>query len=53
MAAWTVMFKESVIDDLRALGRKEGRAILKAVLARLAADPVSETRNLKTLRPNP
>jgi mRNA-degrading endonuclease RelE of RelBE toxin-antitoxin system len=53
MAAWTVILKESVIDDLRALGRKEGRAILKAVVARRAADPVSETRNLKTLRPNP
>jgi hypothetical protein len=30
VAAWTVSLKESVIHDLRALGRKQGRAVLKA-----------------------
>ena len=45
--------KESVIADLRALGRTEGRAVLKEALALLAADPLAETRKLKTLRPNP
>ena len=48
-----MLLKESVVDDLRALGRKEGRAVLKAAVARLAADPLAETRHMKTLRPNP
>ena len=48
-----MLLKESVVDDLRALGRKEGRAVLKAAVARLAADPLAETRQMKTLRPNP
>lgn len=53
MPTWTVEVKESVIDDLRALGREQGRAVLKAAVERLAADPLTETRNQKTLRPNP
>lgn len=51
--AWTVTLKEPLVDDLRALGRREGRAVSKAAGARLAADPRAETRHLKTLRPNP
>ncbi len=47
------MLKDSVIRDLRALGRKEGAAVLKTATARLTADPLAESRNLKTLRPNP
>jgi mRNA-degrading endonuclease RelE of RelBE toxin-antitoxin system len=50
---WTVTLKDSVIDDLRSLGRTEGRALLKAAVARLAAGPLAETRHMKTLRPNP
>ncbi len=53
MPPWTIGLKESVIDDLRALGIKQGRAVLKAAIARLVQDPVAETRHLKTLRPNP
>ena len=53
MPAWTVALKESVIDDLRALGRKQGRAVLKAAAERLAANPLATTRHLKSLRPNP
>ena len=53
MPAWTVTLKQSVIDELRALGRKEGRAVLRAAIERLAADPLAQTRNLRTLRPNP
>jgi mRNA-degrading endonuclease RelE of RelBE toxin-antitoxin system len=53
VSAWTVTLKESVIGDLRALGRKAGRAVLKAAVARLAADPLAEARHMKTLRPNP
>lgn len=51
--AFTVNLKESVIDDLRSLGRKEGRRLIKEAEQRLSADPLAETRNLKTLRPNP
>ena len=53
MPAWTVTLKESVIDDLRSLGHSEGRTVLRATKARLGADPLAQTRNLKTLRPNP
>ena len=52
MPAWTVAFKESVVDDLQALGKKQGRAVLKATISRLSEDPLAQTRNLKTLRPN-
>lgn len=44
---------ESVIDDLRALGRKQSRAVLKQATARLSSDPRATTRHLKSLRPNP
>lgn len=50
--AWTVTLKESVIEDLRWFGRKDGRKLLKAAEERLSADPLAETRHLKTLRPN-
>ena len=51
--AWTVTIKESVCEDLRWFGRKDGRLLLLAAEQRLAADPLSETRNMKTLRTNP
>jgi mRNA-degrading endonuclease RelE of RelBE toxin-antitoxin system len=51
--AWTVELKESVIDDLRWFGRRDGRLLLAAAQESLATDPLAETRNLKTLRPNP
>jgi hypothetical protein len=51
--AWTVALKESVIDDLRWFGRKDGRLLLAAAEEVLRADPTAETPNLKTLRPNP
>lgn len=43
--AWTVHLKDSVIDDLRSFGKKDGRLLL--------SDPLAETRNMKTLRSNP
>jgi mRNA-degrading endonuclease RelE of RelBE toxin-antitoxin system len=51
--AWTIMLKESVIDDLRWFGKKDGRQLLDEAEARLSEDPLAETRNMKTLRPNP
>src|SRR5208282_778891 len=53
MPTWSVTLKESVLNDLRALGFKQGRAVLKAATARLAEDPLGQTRHLKTLRANP
>ncbi len=51
--AWTVTLKESVIKDLRWFGRKDGRLLLDTAVERLTADPLTETRHLKRLRPNP
>lgn len=44
--------KETVIDDLRTLGRKRGRAVLKAATERLSSDPLATTQRMKSLRPN-
>ncbi len=51
--SWTVTLKESVIGDLRWFGRKDGRILLDEAERRLSADPLAETRSMKTLRPNP
>ena len=50
---WAVALRESVIEDLRYLGRKVGRLILKEARKQLTADPLAETGQMKTLRPNP
>lgn len=42
-----------MIADLRWFGRKEGRLLLKAATESLTADPLIETQQMKTLRPNP
>ena len=51
---WSVTLKESVIDDLRWFGRKTGRLIFAEAEAEqlLSKNPVSESKNLKTLKPN-
>lgn len=51
--AFTANLKESVIDDLRWFGRKEGRRLLEEAEKRLSADPLAEARHVKTPRPNP
>ena len=51
--SWTVTLKESVIDDLRWFGRKDGHILLDEAEDRLEADPLEESRSMKTLRPNP
>jgi mRNA-degrading endonuclease RelE of RelBE toxin-antitoxin system len=50
---WTVTLKESVIDDLRWFGKKDGRKLLKEAEHHLSSDPLLESRNMKSLRPNP
>jgi mRNA-degrading endonuclease RelE of RelBE toxin-antitoxin system len=51
--AWAVRIKESVIGDLRWFGKKDARKLLTEIEKRLSADPLAESRNMKTLRPNP
>ncbi len=51
--AWAVHLKESVIEDLRWFGRKDGRMLLKEAEQRLSADPLTDRQNMKALRPNP
>ena len=53
MTDWSVELVESAVDDFRALGRVEGRALLEAAISALSKDPLGETRNMKTLRQNP
>ena len=53
MMTWTVHLKDSVIDDLRSFGKKDGRLLLKEAERQLLSDPLAETRNMKTLRSNP
>lgn len=49
---WAVVLKDSVIEDLRWFGRKDGRLLLEAAERHLSANPLVESRNLKTLRQN-
>jgi mRNA-degrading endonuclease RelE of RelBE toxin-antitoxin system len=51
--AWSVELKESVLDDLRWFGKKNGRQLLKETIQRLEKDPLIESRQMKTVRPNP
>lgn len=51
--SWNVTLKESVIDDLHWFGKKEGRLLLQEAHQKLAADPLAESRHMKSLRPNP
>jgi mRNA-degrading endonuclease RelE of RelBE toxin-antitoxin system len=51
--AWQVEVKEAALDHLRWFGKRTGRLILRKALERLCADPLADTRNMKTLRPNP
>jgi len=50
---WTLALRESVIEDLRYFGRKIGRLILKEARKQFTAEPLAETGQMKTLRPNP
>src|SRR5437870_194267 len=51
--AWTITLKESAVESLRWFGRKTSRVIIEEAAERLLNDPLAETRNMKTLRPNP
>jgi len=51
--AWTVLVKEAALDHLAWFGKKTGRFILQKAIEHLEANPLAETKNMKTLRPNP
>src|SRR5437879_3168924 len=51
--AWTVEVKEAALKHLQWFGKRTGRKLLKKALEYLEQDPLAETKNLKTLRPNP
>ena len=51
--SWKVTLKKSALEDLRWFGRKTGRTILDSATGLLEGDPLVQTRNMKTLRPNP
>jgi mRNA-degrading endonuclease RelE of RelBE toxin-antitoxin system len=51
--SWTVDITESAADDLRWFGKKDGRILLDEAEQYLSSDPLVESRNMKTLRPNP
>jgi len=50
--AWNVEVKEEAIGHLAWFGKKTGRKILQFALDILKVDPLAETRNMKSLRPN-
>jgi mRNA-degrading endonuclease RelE of RelBE toxin-antitoxin system len=51
--AWTVEVKEAAVEHLRWFGKKAGRKLLQEALQHLERDPLAETKNMKSLRPNP
>ena len=51
--AWTVEVKEAAVEHLKWFGKKTGRKVLKEALKHLEQDPLAETKNMITLRPNP
>ena len=51
--AWEVEVKEAAIAHLAWFGKKVGRKLLQRALRFLARDPLAETKNIKSLRPNP
>jgi hypothetical protein len=47
------MIKDAVVDHLEWFGKKTGRKLLKEAIEFLERDPLAESKNMKTLRPNP
>ncbi len=47
-----IVFSDSSREDLRFLRKAEQNAVLDAIEQHLTAEPLSETRNRKPLRPN-
>lgn len=50
---WTVDVKEAALAHLQWFGKKTARQLLAKAIDILGKDPLAESRNLKSLRPNP
>jgi hypothetical protein len=50
--AWNVEVKEAAIGHFAWFGKATGRKVLKKAIELLGQDPLAETKNMKTLRPN-
>jgi mRNA-degrading endonuclease RelE of RelBE toxin-antitoxin system len=50
--AWKVTLKPSANEDLKWFGRKIDRLLRETADNLLRSNPLAETRNMKTLRPN-
>ena len=50
--AWKVTLKPSALEDLRWFGPKISRFLRETAAKLLRTDPLPETQNMKTLRPN-
>jgi mRNA-degrading endonuclease RelE of RelBE toxin-antitoxin system len=49
---YEVAFTESALEDLRYLMKTDRNVVLEAIERQLTAEPLTETRNRKPLRPN-
>jgi mRNA-degrading endonuclease RelE of RelBE toxin-antitoxin system len=49
---YEVSFTESALEDLRYLKKTDRNVVLDAIELQLTAEPLTETRNRKPLRPN-
>jgi|SRR5581483_2230407 len=49
---WGITIKEAAVQHLEWFGKKVGRMLLQEAIKYLGQDPLSETKNMKTLRPN-
>ncbi len=52
MPQFTIEFTEEALENLTFLRKHEQVAVLDAIESQLESEPVAETRNRKTLRPN-
>jgi mRNA-degrading endonuclease RelE of RelBE toxin-antitoxin system len=50
---WTVTWREAALENLRWFGQKNSRLLRKTAEDLLRNNPLAESRNMKTLRPNP
>jgi mRNA-degrading endonuclease RelE of RelBE toxin-antitoxin system len=50
---WAVEVKEAALEHLQWFGKKTGRRLLQEALGHLQQDPLAESKNMKSLRPNP
>ena len=49
---WSVEVKEAAIEHLRWFGKKTARLLLEEAITILGDNPLAESKQLKTLRPN-